>query len=98
MKIDPRAESTREVAPVVPDTTFPPPKPPEKKAQDDVTLSSELRLADQAVRAAAITGDVRPQAVERARQLLQQGSLASDVEVLAERIIDSLIQARADRS
>jgi hypothetical protein len=98
MKIDPRAESTREVTPVVPDTTFPPPKPPEKKAEDGVTLSGELRLADAAVRAAAITGDVRPQAIERARQLLQSGRLASDVEGLAERIIDSLIQARADRT
>lgn len=98
MKIDPRAESSREVTPVVPDTTFPPPKPPEKKAEDDVTLSHELRLADNAVRAAAITGDVRPQAVERARQLLQQGKLASDVDELSDRIIDSLIQSRVDRT
>lgn len=94
MKIDPRAESTREVAPVAPDTASPPSKAPEKQVQDDVTLSGELRLADQAVRAAAITGDVRPQNVERARQLLQQGRLASDIDGLAERIIDSLIQSR----
>lgn len=98
MKIDPRADSTREVAPVVPDTTFPPPKAPEKKAQDDVTLSGALRLAEEAVRAAAITGDVRPHAVERARQLLVQGSVGSNVDDLAERIIDSLIQARVDRT
>lgn len=98
MKIDPRAESTREVAPVGPETTFPPPKPAEKKAEDGVTLSEQLRLADQAVRAAAISGDVRPHAVERARQLMLSGRLATDVEGLADRIIDSLVQARVDRS
>jgi hypothetical protein len=97
MKIDPRAESTREVAPVVPDTTFPPPKPPQK-AEDGVKLSDDLRLADQAVRAAAISGDARPHAVERARRLLQSGRLASDVDGLAERIIDSLVQTRAERT
>jgi hypothetical protein len=97
MKIDPRAESTREVAPVVPDTTFPPPKPPEKKAEDGVTLSGDMKVADQAVRAAAISGDVRPDAVARARRLLQSGSLMAETEALAERIIDSLVQARADR-
>lgn len=98
MKIDPRAESSREVTPVGQEATVPPPKPPDKKAEDDVTLSPQLRLADQAVRAAAITGDVRPHAVERARQLAQEGKLGSDADALAERIIDSLIQSRAERT
>jgi anti-sigma28 factor (negative regulator of flagellin synthesis) len=93
MKVDPRTESSREVAPTATDATRQPSKQVEK-TPDAVRLSDELRLADEAVRAAAISGDVRPAAVEKARALLQSGQLARDLGSLADRIIDSLIQAR----
>ena len=65
---------------------------------DTVSLSGELRLADEAVRAAALSGDVRPEAVARARALFQSGSLGSDLEALADKIIDSLTEIRDHRS
>jgi hypothetical protein len=59
-----------------------------------VSLSSDLRLADEAVRAAAPGDGVREHAVERARALLASGELGRDLERLAERLIDSLIESR----
>jgi anti-sigma28 factor (negative regulator of flagellin synthesis) len=64
---------------------------------DTVSLSGELRLADEAVRAAALSGDVRPKAIARARALLQSGTLGSDTQALADKIIDSLIETRGQR-
>ena len=93
MKVDPRTESTREVAPTATDATRQPTRPAEK-TPDAVRLSDEFRLADEAVRAAAISGDVRPAAVAKARELLQSGQLARDLGSLADRIIDSLVQGR----
>lgn len=96
MKIDPRANSSQEVTPVTADNTRPSTKPVEADT-DGVKLSDALRLADEAVRAAAISGDLRPAAVARARQLLLTGEVGRDLDRLADRIIDSLIQSRADR-
>jgi len=93
MKVNPRTESSREVAPTATDATRQPSRTAEKPP-DAVKLSDELRLADEAVRAAAISGDVRPANVARARELLQSGQLARDLGSLADRIIDSLVQAR----
>jgi anti-sigma28 factor (negative regulator of flagellin synthesis) len=56
---------------------------------DAVQLSGDVRLADEAVRAADVT-HVRPDAVARARALLEQGQLGTDLGRLADRIIDSL--------
>jgi|SRR6186713_240857 len=97
MKVDPRTESTREVAPTATDATRQPTRPAEK-TPDAVRLSDEFRLADEAVRAAAISGDVRPAAVAKARELLQSGQLARDLGSLADRIIDSLVQGRESSS
>jgi len=57
---------------------------------DAVQLSGDVRLADEAVRAASEASDVRPEAVARARALLEQGQLGADLGRLADRIIDSL--------
>lgn len=97
MKVDPRAEAARDVRPVTADETRVPPKPVEKPA-DAVSLSSAAKLADEAVRAAAISGDVRPYAVERARQLLESGEIGLNFASLADRIIDSLLESRDDRT
>ena len=96
MKVDPRTESSREVAPTATDSTRQPTRQAEK-APDAVRLSDQIRLADEAVRAAAISGDVRPAAVARARELLQSGQLGRDLGALADRIVDSLIQVRDSR-
>ena len=93
MKVDPRTESSREVAPTATDTTRQPSRVAEKNP-DAVKLSDDLRLADEAVRAAAISGDVRPANVARARELYESGLLARDLGSLADRIIDSLVQGR----
>jgi hypothetical protein len=92
MKVDPRTESTRPVAPAAADAARQPSRV--VKNPDAVSLSDELRLADEAVRAAAISGDVRPVNVARARELLQSGQLARDLGSLADRIIDSLVHGR----
>ena|SRR6187551_254811 len=59
---------------------------------DNVRLSSDLRLADQAVRAAAADED-RSAAVSRARELYERGELGADIERLADRMIDALIHS-----
>ncbi len=62
----------------------------ESRASDSVRLSGDLQLADAAVRAAAVAGDVRPEAVARARALLENGELGADPDRLADRLIESL--------
>ena len=62
-------------------------------SKDAVSLSSDLRLADEAVRAAALAGDVRPEAVARARALLASGELGADLTRLANRLIESLSES-----
>jgi len=109
MKVEPRAESSREVQPVkaedvrsvraedVPTVTVDDVRsvaPSSDPPADAVTLSGTIRLADDAVLAAAVSGDVRPEAVARARQLLESGQLGADPEALAGRIIDSLLESR----
>ena len=56
---------------------------------DAVRLSSDLRLANQAVRAAAADAN-RADVVARARDLYLRGDLGTDVERLADRMIDAL--------
>jgi hypothetical protein len=97
MKVDPRAESSRDVQPVKADEVRSAPKSVEL-VSDAVKLSDALKLADDAVRAAAISGDVRPEAVARARQLMESGQLGSNPDVLADRIIDSLLESRDTRT
>jgi hypothetical protein len=97
MKVDPRAESSRDVQPVTADEVRTAPKLAEPPA-DAVKLSDALKLADDAVRAAAISGDVRPEAVAKARQLMESNQLGSNPQALADRIIDSLLESRDTRT
>ena len=94
MKVDPREQSNGKVTAITTDFVRPPAEPKKAGAADTVRLSGELRLADEAVRAAALSGDVRPEAVARARALFQSGSLGRDLEALADKIIDSLTEIR----
>ena len=61
---------------------------------DAVHLSKDLNIADVALRAAAMAGDVRPEAVAHAMELFNSGKVGNDLERLADRIIDSLTESR----
>jgi anti-sigma28 factor (negative regulator of flagellin synthesis) len=97
MKVDPREQSNGKVTAITTESVRPPAEPKKASSPDTVRLSGEVRLADEAVRAAALSGDVRPEAVARARALLQSGSLGRDTEALADKIIDSLTETRGHR-
>jgi anti-sigma28 factor (negative regulator of flagellin synthesis) len=68
--------------------------PPSAQDSDAVVLSNDLQLADRALKAAAMAGDVRPEAVAEAIELFNQGRIGADLEQLADRIIDSLTESR----
>jgi anti-sigma28 factor (negative regulator of flagellin synthesis) len=93
MKVDPRTEPSRDVPSVSADHLRQAAKPA-ASASDEVALSDTLKVADAAVRAAAVLGDVRPEAVARARELMTTGRLGADPEALADRIIHSLLESR----
>lgn len=79
--------------------TLPEPRCPEifRGSDEAGSLSSDLRLADEAVRAVAPDEGVRPEAVAKARALLASGELGADLERLAERLIESLVEGHDDR-
>jgi flagellar biosynthesis anti-sigma factor FlgM len=58
---------------------------------DRVQVSSDARLAEQAVRAAHEAPDIRPDVVDAARQKLAAGQVGNDVNRLADKLIDSLL-------
>jgi hypothetical protein len=95
MKIEnPGTPSTKSVERTQSESVRPATLPPVKSESDKVRLSGDLHLADVALRAAAMAGDVRPEAVAQAYELVRQGQLGNDLERLADRIIDSLIESR----
>lgn len=61
------------------------------QSTDRVNLSSDARLMDTAVKAVQRSPEVRQDVVERARQKMASGELGKDVNKLADRIIDSLL-------
>src|SRR5260221_7135333 len=94
MKVDnPRVDLSNPVQPAAADVARPPVRSTGPADSDAVRLSANLRLADEAVRAAALSGDVRPAAVAKARALLASGKLGNDLEHLADRIINHLTQS-----
>jgi hypothetical protein len=93
MKVDnPRVDLSHPVQPAGADVARPSAKTAGTPASDAVSLSASLRLADQAVRAAAVSDRIRPEAVAKGRALLASGALGVNVDRLAERIIDHLTQ------
>ena len=80
MKVDdPRSVSSQSVTPTSEQTQAADRKvKPQVSSNDAVRLSSDLQLVDVAVRAAALAGDVRPEAVARARALLDSGQLSKE--------------------
>ena len=59
---------------------------------DAARLSSDLQLADQAVRAAT-ADEGRSARVAQARDLYERGALGADLERLADRMIDGLLHS-----
>ena len=97
IRVDPREQSNGKVTAITSQTERPPADPKKANSPDTARLSGDRRLADEAVRAVAVSGDLRPEAVARARALLQSGSLGGDTEALADKIIDSLLETRDHR-
>lgn len=65
-------------------------------SSDRVRFSGDLRLAHAAVKAAGSSDDVRPDLVAQARLELASGSLGTDLEHLADRIVDALTYSHDD--
>jgi flagellar biosynthesis anti-sigma factor FlgM len=61
-------------------------------AGDRVEVSADAQFVAAAIRAAESAPDVRPEAVERARQALEAGTLGRDTDRLADKIINSLLE------
>ena len=97
MKVDnARVNLSPPVQPVAGDAAKSSAKSAGSNGSDAVSLSASLRLADQAVRAAAVSARVRPEAVAKGRALLAAGSLGMNADRLAERIINHLTQSSDD--
>jgi flagellar biosynthesis anti-sigma factor FlgM len=62
------------------------------KQKDSVEPSDEARLAGDAIEAAKSAPDVRPEAVERARRLMESGNLGKDAHKLADSLIDDMLK------
>jgi len=69
---------------------------PGSAAPDQVRLSGDLRLAKAAVQAVQSGPDVRADKVAEARALLDSGELGTDLERLADRIVDALAYSHDD--
>jgi hypothetical protein len=67
-------------------------RPGSTTVADAVRLSSDLRLADEAVRAAAVD-DGRADRVAHAREMYERGALGSDLDRLADRMIEGLLHS-----
>lgn len=63
---------------------------------DSVRLSSDLQLANLAMKAVEEAGAIRPDAVARGRALVERGDLGNDLEGLADSIIDALANSHDD--
>ena len=58
---------------------------------DSVAVSSDAALASSAVKAANESPDIRPDVVERMKQLRDSGELGRDVGKLADSLIDAML-------
>src|SRR5262245_27736721 len=97
MKVDnPRAQFGAPVTGVETDPVRVTPRTPAAPEGDAVRLSGDLRLAEEAVRAATVSDEIRADEVARARALIERGELDADLERLADRLIDVMLEARAD--
>jgi len=62
-----------------------------RAAGDRIEVSDDARLVNEAVREAAESPDIRTDHVERAKAKLEAGEIGNDVQRLADRLIDDLL-------
>lgn len=70
---------------------------PKDGRTDQVRVSTASQLAAAAASAARQSSDVRPEAVARARALLESGELGRNAERLADALIDNAIDSAIDK-
>ena len=59
---------------------------------DRVETSADLQLAAAAMKVASTFSPIRPEAIARAQQAIEDGTLGADPEFLADRILDALLE------
>ncbi len=60
---------------------------------DQVTLSSDAQFLQAAAKAAQDAPNIRPDAVAKAKALLEQGQVGTDLDALASSILDALTKS-----
>ena len=97
MKIDPRHILGPTTDPAKVETIRPRPTSASKSdppsGADRVSLSSDVQLAQAAMKAATQADDVRLEEVARATALYERGEVGNDLENLASKILDSLVKS-----
>jgi len=98
MKVDPRLTSdlnstidATRLSDRIDNTTRTSAQNPTQTISDQVSLSPDVALANAAAQAATNASDIRPSEVVRAKALLQNGQVGTDLNSLASKIIDSLL-------
>lgn len=60
--------------------------------RDRIRVSPEAQLANEAVKAATSASDVRPEAVARAKKLMEAGLVGHDADAIAEALIKAALE------
>lgn len=63
-----------------------------RKSGDQIRVSAEAQLANDAVKRATESSDVRPEAVARAKKLFDAGLVGNDADQIADALITSLLE------
>ncbi len=64
-----------------------------RKSVDHIRVSAEAQLANEAVKLAKASSDVRPDVVDRARKLLESGQLGADPHAVADSLIKTALES-----
>lgn len=63
-----------------------------KSSSDRIRVSAEAQLANEAVRLASESSDVRPEVVARAKKLFEAGLVGNDPQAIADALITSSLE------
>lgn len=63
-----------------------------KSSSDRIRVSAEAQLANEAVRLAGESSDVRPEVVARAKKLFEAGLVGNDPQAIADALITSSLE------
>jgi anti-sigma28 factor (negative regulator of flagellin synthesis) len=64
-----------------------------RKSTDQIRVSPEVQLANEAVKLAANASDIRPEVVARAKKLLDAGLVGNDPHAIADALIKSTLES-----